>query len=48
MCHNVPGDGNCLYTAICDQLVREKVVRKWYHHLRQEVVDFIRYNPYSI
>ena len=45
---NVPGDGNCLFSAIYDQLVKEKVFRKRYHILCQEVVDFMRHNPYSV
>eukprot|EP00731_Ephydatia_muelleri_P005574 Em0002g1750a len=44
---NVPGDGNCLFTAICDQLLKEKVMRKRHHILRQDVVNFMRDNPYS-
>ena len=44
---NVPGDGNCLFTAICDQLLKEKVMRKRHHILRQDVVNCMRDNPYS-
>eukprot|EP00731_Ephydatia_muelleri_P032369 Em0023g876a len=43
---NVPGDGNCLFAAVCDQLLRIHR-RKRHIILRREVVDFMTSNPYT-
>ena len=44
---NVPGDGNCLFAAVCDQLLRIHR-RKRHIILRREVVDFMTSNPYTV
>ena len=41
----VPLDGNCLFTAICDQLKHLKLHR-WRHlELRANIVDHMKRNP---
>ena len=44
---NVPGDGNCLFAAVCDQLQRVHR-RKRHLTLRKEVVDFMMSHPCTV
>ena len=44
---NVPGDGNGLYAAVCDQLQRFHQ-RKRHISLRKEVVNFLENNPHTV
>ena len=43
--HNVPGDGNCLFHAVCDQLRRLKIARMRHIELRKLAVEHLRNNP---
>ena len=42
---NVPGDGNCLFNAVCDQLRRLKIARMRHKELRKCAVEYLRKNP---
>ena len=42
---NVPGDGNCLFHAVCDQLRRLKIARMRHIELRKRAIEYLRNNP---
>ena len=48
VCINVPLDGNCLFTAVCDQLMRVLGERKRHLRLRKEVVNYMQRNPLTV
>ncbi|XP_078573125.1 caspase-2-like [Branchiostoma floridae x Branchiostoma japonicum] len=41
----VPGDGNCMFHAVADQLLRTEGRRISHVELRKQVVDYLRQNP---
>ena len=49
VCINVPLDGNCLFTAVCDhQLMRVLGECKRHLSLRKEVVNYTKCNPLTV
>ena len=48
VCINVPLDGNCLFTAVCDQLMRVLGEHKRHLSLRKEVVNYMQRNPLTV
>ena len=45
---NIPGDGNCLFNAVCDQLRLLKIQRMRHLDLRHRAVNYLRENPYIV
>ena len=48
VCKNIPADGNCLFTAVCDQLVRVVGQCKRHLKLREEVINYMKCNSTTV
>ena len=48
VCKNIPRDGNCLFTAVCDQLVRVVSQRKHHIKLREEIMYYMKCNSTTV
>ena len=48
VCKNIPADGNCLFTAVCDQLVRVVSQCKRHLKLREEVINYMKCNSTTV
>ena len=44
----VPGDGNCLFHALCDQLKYYQLARMRHLDLRNKVIDYMKEKPYIV
>ena len=45
---NIPGDGNCLFHAVCDQVRRLGIGRMRHTELRQKTIAHMKENPYVV
>ena len=48
VCINKPADGNCLFSAVCDQLMRVVGQRRRHLKLREEVVNYMKSNSTTV
>ena len=44
----IPGDGNCLFHAVCDQARRLGLGRMRHTDLRQKTIAHLKENPYVV